>query len=621
MAPVPRPTARPAATADSGTGGGRTEGVDYSGTNNQVQGVDEADLVKTDGYHLYALNGNRLHIFGTPNFGDLVPESVTQLEGHPTEMLLDANANRAVVFSNHRRVLAARRAPAQAAGRLAGDYLVLADQRADQDHGVRHHRSHRAATRTRGLLRGLVRHGSQGRLDGADGRVLVAVAAVVYNWWNVYENNGHDKDATKQAMARQIQKLHLDDLIPKMYVRTPDGHFVTNSLSTSSCQSFYRPSDSHARGIASVISFDLLGDNFFWDADHVVSNWPTFYESHDRFVIAENAHDSWWYYWFRDDPEQTNVHVFDSSQAGQYALPRLGPHRCLGVGSVRDRRAGWVDPDRARRAVAGGTTARSPKPKSENHIFVLAHNGRTTTPSVISAASRSASGCRDAVRRQPGLSLDVQVHRSADHRRPLGSHEPARRRSAPGAGHVDVPPTDGRSPTAVDRHRRDAAGARPTSPCSTSRTSRRRRSTRRCRSASPAGGRGAEALWEHKAFQYWAPAGLLAIPSSNYNYNNGDYRLPIEARADLRRSDERHARVRTARSTTATTTTSRRATGRTPTFAARCSWVITSTRSATRRSPFTAPRISERLMNKCYRATPQVIGGGGGGACGKCVVA
>ena len=80
-------------------GGGRTEGVDFSGTNNQESGVDEADLVKTDGYHIYAINGNRLHIFGTPNFGDLVPESVTQIEGHPREMLFDKDAGRAVVFS------------------------------------------------------------------------------------------------------------------------------------------------------------------------------------------------------------------------------------------------------------------------------------------------------------------------------------------------------------------------------------------------------------------------------------------------------------------------------------------------------------------------------------------
>jgi len=39
----------------------------------------------------------------------------------------------------------------------------------------------------------------------------------------------------------------------------------------------------------------------------------------------------------------------------------------------------------------------------------------------------------------------------------------------------------------------------------------------------PNGWTWSEAVWQHKAFQYWAPAGLLAIPSSNYNYNNGNY--------------------------------------------------------------------------------------------------
>jgi hypothetical protein len=79
--------------------GGREEGVDYSGTNNQESGVDEADLVKTDGYHVYALNGNRLHIYGVPEFGQLVTESVAEIEGHPTQMLLDSDAGKAAVFS------------------------------------------------------------------------------------------------------------------------------------------------------------------------------------------------------------------------------------------------------------------------------------------------------------------------------------------------------------------------------------------------------------------------------------------------------------------------------------------------------------------------------------------
>ena len=32
-----------------------------------------------------------------------------------------------------------------------------------------------------------------------------------------------------------------------------------------------------------------------------------------------------------------------------------------------------------------------------------------------------------------------------------------------------------------------------------------------------------EALWDHKAFQYWAPKQLLAIPRSNFEYVNNEY--------------------------------------------------------------------------------------------------
>ena len=34
-------------------------------------GVDEVDFVKTDGYHIYYLQGEHLHIFGVPEFGEL----------------------------------------------------------------------------------------------------------------------------------------------------------------------------------------------------------------------------------------------------------------------------------------------------------------------------------------------------------------------------------------------------------------------------------------------------------------------------------------------------------------------------------------------------------------------
>ncbi len=50
------------AATQKASGGGLTGSSDYSGTNVQVQGVDEADVVKTDGEYIYQVNGQRIVI-------------------------------------------------------------------------------------------------------------------------------------------------------------------------------------------------------------------------------------------------------------------------------------------------------------------------------------------------------------------------------------------------------------------------------------------------------------------------------------------------------------------------------------------------------------------------------
>ena len=44
----------------------RTEGTDYSGTNNQEQGVDEADFVKTDGHNILLPQWQKFSYFRRP---------------------------------------------------------------------------------------------------------------------------------------------------------------------------------------------------------------------------------------------------------------------------------------------------------------------------------------------------------------------------------------------------------------------------------------------------------------------------------------------------------------------------------------------------------------------------
>ncbi len=57
-------TMAPATAADSGSQGTTaSQGTGYSETNVQVQGVDEGDIVKTDGQYIYVLRNNELIIF------------------------------------------------------------------------------------------------------------------------------------------------------------------------------------------------------------------------------------------------------------------------------------------------------------------------------------------------------------------------------------------------------------------------------------------------------------------------------------------------------------------------------------------------------------------------------
>lgn len=500
----------------SSSGGGRTEGTDYSGTNNQEQGVDEADLVKSDGYHLYALNGHQLHIFGTPNFGDLVPESVTNIEGSPTEMLLDANANRAVVFSiidvyslpdGHPLKQLVGWQDDQWYWRIAQLTKITVIDITD---------------RTKpSLVREVFFEGWYDTARKVDNTVRMAAYSWLelpwaYGYYDYYWNHGRDKDETKAWIAQRIQRMHLTDMIPEMYVRTPNGQFVTNSLSTSSCQSFYRPSDSHARGIASVISFDLLGNDFFYDADHVISNWPTFYESQDRFVIAESAHDYWWYWWFQDDPPQTNIHVFDSSQAGKSSY--IGSGRI--DGTILDQFSLDEQDGNIRVAATTGgwwhyqTQSEDPV---ENHVYVLSPDGNHykiagsvdgITPGERLQASRFLGNNGYLVTfkyTDPLVTLDLsdatnphvvgelQVPGYSTYLHPMGDH-----------GLLSIGVDNTQSWTTNISTFDVSNQAQP------SRTSNLPLNP-------PDGGWSwSEALWEHKAFNYWAPKGLLAIPASNY---------------------------------------------------------------------------------------------------------
>ena len=80
-----------AATESLGAGGGGITPPDYSKTNVQVEGVDEADIIKTDGKNIYLVSGNILYIVNAQPAASMEILSKIDLKSVPQDIYLDGD--------------------------------------------------------------------------------------------------------------------------------------------------------------------------------------------------------------------------------------------------------------------------------------------------------------------------------------------------------------------------------------------------------------------------------------------------------------------------------------------------------------------------------------------------
>jgi hypothetical protein len=521
----------------------RTPGEDFSTTNNQEHGVDEADFVKTDGYSIYVLNGNRLHIFGVPTFGELVPTSTRQIEGWPREMLVDYAAKKVVVFSGIDAYSLPQGHPIRRKiERLEGEnqdrfYWRVANLSKLTVFDVSSPSEPR-------LVRELYLEGFYSTARLVDSTVRMAAYTYLtlpYFWW--WWGN-EDLDTAERKSIAAIENLALTDLVPMIYERKPSGEVFEHALTGERCASFLRPSDSHARGVTSILSMDLLSeDRLAIDADQILSNWSTLYASTDHLAIAEAAHDWWWFWWSPSDEERTNIHVFDTSRPGKATY--VGSGRVLGsirdqfalsdheghlrVATTLNRFAWWWQPRPANQA----------PPPPENNVFVLsiqsgvmpivgAITGIAKGETIQSVRFDGDHGYLVTFRRiDPFFTLDLADPRSpkiigelkipgfATYIHPIADHKIL----TMGFG-GDENGTNWRTQISMLDVTNFAAPAL----------------VRSLDLAAEGGWAWSEATWEHKAFQYWAPKKLLAVPVSTWQQgvrSNGQWWYRYFSRLEL----------------------------------------------------------------------------------------
>jgi hypothetical protein len=368
---APAPAERAAPGGDPAPGADR----DHSSTNVHESGVDEPDLVKTDGRRIVTVSQGILRVVdpqrrvetGTLDLRPAVPDNVSGIDPalwwQPADLLL--HGDRAMVlfregwWGGTPVPVDLDRAGAviepEPPGSIAGPRLLLVD-----------------------LAGGVPKVVSEYTVDGGlvDARAVAGTARVVVRSAPRIafpQSSGAVSEKSMLAANRQaIRSSELADWLPRYQVTTA-GQVESGQVE---CTAMSRPESYSGTSMLTVLTFDLaapaLGDgapvSVVADGDTVYSNGTSLYVASDqrwRTMTRPGLADP--------DPkvdDQTEIYRFDTSQPG--------PPRFAAAGSV----PGWLVNQYAmseweghlRVATTSGQTWADPN-TSESAVYVLASRG------------------------------------------------------------------------------------------------------------------------------------------------------------------------------------------------------------------------------------------------------
>ncbi|MCU0693982.1 MAG: beta-propeller domain-containing protein [Polyangiaceae bacterium] len=327
-----------------------------SGTNNQIAGVDEADLVKTDGRYVYLVMNGALRIVEAMNPRLL---SVTKLPGTVREMFIDSD--RAVVYT----------ASGDSAKRCTYGYDCEFAGDGTSTRVVVFDVSNRAAPRQvrqidlSGSLMAARRIGHAVHTVVADGDSPIPA----YSTWP----DGLDTCGTKESVVRaKFARLKLEN---ERRLRASASTMPTLRESGTErrlCGGLLRTAMSDGQAFTSIVSFDLSNDDVPPTTATIQSRPGAVFVSANALYLSvvhnKRAAGRRWYSFYPSVDEASEIHKFRIGQA---------PHqtRYVGSGVVPGHVLNQFAMDEWYGYLRIATTrGRVPDPKVESVVSVLAES-------------------------------------------------------------------------------------------------------------------------------------------------------------------------------------------------------------------------------------------------------
>ena len=301
--------AAPTAASSTRQSGSLEAGTDFSTTNVQEVGVDEPDLVKTDGRRILAIAQNRLHLVLITDDGPLLVDTLElPQDTWVQDMLFDGD--RVLLLAGGSGGPGTPIAAARSTLPNQGWWQISVLMQVDIEDGT-----------DMAITRKLSLDGYQLSARVVDGVARVVVQSGPTGLVFEYPEGGglrSERDA-ERANQRIIEESTIENWLP--YYVLEDGRGRTLDEGTLvDCNNTYHPTDFSGLNMLNVVTIDLAGDGLSSpDAVSVLADGQIVYASTDSLYVATTR----WIPWFRleaaasagesiDVPEvSTGVHKFD----------------------------------------------------------------------------------------------------------------------------------------------------------------------------------------------------------------------------------------------------------------------------------------------------------------------
>jgi len=296
--------------AEPPSDGGGSEPTDYTTTNVQEEGVDEIDIVKTDGTYIYVAQDQAFHIVDSWPAEEAHKVSSLELEGWTRGLFLYEDT--VVIFAN------VYGEDSEVFSNWSGTRMTVID----------------VTDRSAPVIERTI------DVDGylTDGRMIDGdVYAVMNHWmqlpqeaWEILTDEDlelpevdawslpeDERDAALEVAREEARaiiepvvhalalSMDLDTLLP-VWRDQVFGEDDADVEGMHACSDLYRPSDVSRLNVLSLVNLDLKNDDL--NATGLLSDGWTLYASKDNLYVAQT---SWWWWWGWGDLDLTTyIHTF-----------------------------------------------------------------------------------------------------------------------------------------------------------------------------------------------------------------------------------------------------------------------------------------------------------------------